>query len=203
VLLALALVPTVIHSYRGTTIDDGLRADAVPVRLDHMVSSPTERRAGWVRSNFDTDDWIERVYRSGPHDVTLFVARSFDAKRLYHHPELALLRGLEPAPAGKARAAARPDIPLHVLTTSRDGVGGVAVYALRYEDRFIDRPILFQLRASAALLFSGRKPLTLFMASDRAGTVARLDEAPATLVLLSAIESFERQASGAAGTGPR
>jgi hypothetical protein len=193
VLLALALVPTVIHSYRGAAVVDGLRAEAIPPRLGDMGSSPTSRRPAWVKDKFDTDDWIERTYKVDQRDVQLFVARSYDAKRLYHHPELALLRGTQTTPGPVAHATARPDVPLHTIRTTRDGRTGVAVYALLYDGGYINNPILFQLRTSAALLVSGRRPLTLFMASDLSGDPDRLDEAPATRVLLAAIEAFERQ----------
>jgi hypothetical protein len=192
-LLALALVPTVIHSYRGAAVVDGLRAEAIPARLGDMGSSPINRRPGWVKDNFDTDDWIERTYKVDQRDVRLFVGRSYDAKRLYHHPELALLRGTQTTPGPVAYATARPDVPLHTIETSRDGRTGVAVYALLYDGSYINNPILFQLKTSAALLVSGRRPLTLFMASDLSGDPDRLDEAPATRVLLAAIEAFERQ----------
>jgi hypothetical protein len=193
VLLALALVPTVIHSYRGATVTDGLTTASVAVVLDGMRSSPTPRRAGWVKNHLASEDWFERVYRVGNQDVTLFVARSYDGKRLYHHPELALLRGVETSPAGVARSTARPDVPLHVLTTAKGAGKGIGVYALLYDGRFIENPITFQLRTSAELLFSGRKPLTLFMASDLTGRTDRIDDAAATRVLLAAIEAFERQ----------
>jgi hypothetical protein len=193
VLLALALVPTVVHSYRQTRLDDSLRAAGIAVHLDGMPSSPTERRNEWVSRNFATGDWIERIYKTGPADVSLFVARSYDAKRLYHHPELALLRGIQTTPAGVVRASARPDIPLHVLETEKSGRRGIAVYALLYNGRFLDNPLLFQLRTSLELLVSGRKPLTLFMASALQGSRQRIDSAPATRVLLEAVRDFERQ----------
>lgn len=192
--LALALVPTVIHSYRGATVSDGLTTASVPAVLDGIGSSPTTRRAGWVKNNLASEDWFERVYRIDHQAVTVFVARSYDGKRLYHHPELALLRGTETVPAGVARSTARPDVPLHVLTTARGAGKGIAVYALLYDGRFIENPITFQLRTSAELLFGGRKPLTLFMASDLRGRTERIDEAPATRMLLAAIDAFERQA---------
>lgn len=192
--LSLALVPTVIHSYRGARVDDGVRSAAVAEALDGMPSSPTARKAAWVRSNFATDDWIERTYRVNGSDALLFVARSYDPKRLYHHPELALLRGTQTTVKGMARAAARPDIPLHVLETERDGRHGVAVYALMYDRRFIDNPLLFQLRTSVQLLLSGRRPLTLFMSSALEGTPDDLENAAATRLLLAAIHNFERQA---------
>lgn len=199
VLVALALIPTVIHSYYGARLDDGLRTSDISASLDGAGSSPTERRAAWVQNRFDTDDWIERTYGKGGTAVTLFAARSFDAKRLYHHPELAILRGMGTTPRGVAHAAARPDVPLHVIELERDGRRGVAVYALMYDGRFLDNPVLFQLRTSVELLVSGRRPLTLIMASALEGTRDRLDEAPATRVLLAAIASFEAQAAATAG----
>lgn len=196
-LLALALIPTVIHSYVGATIADGRTAAAIPEALGGVPSAPTARRPGWAKERFDTDDWIERVHRIAGQDVTLFVARSYDAKRLYHHPELALLRDTESASAGTIRPAARPDVPLHVLTTSRDGHRGLAVYALLYDGRFVDNPVLFQLRTATELLISGRKPMTLVFASAPAGRPAAVDEAPATRLVLDAIAGFEQQPSRA------
>jgi hypothetical protein len=193
VLLALAAVPTALHGYFGLREHDGRTASAVPPVLAEARSQPVQRRAGWAQSNFQSDDAVERTYRLGNHDVWLFVARSFDAKRLYHHPELAALRGTQTAGAGVARVPARPDVPLHVLTTARGDRRGVAVYALLYDGRFVDNPILFQLRTSVELLFSGRKPMTLLMASDLAGRVDQLDEAPAVRILLAALEAFEAQ----------
>jgi hypothetical protein len=194
-ILALALVPTVIHSYRGARLDDGLRAASVADTLDGMTSSPTARKAGWVRNNFATDDWIERTYSVHGTDVSLFVARSYDPKRLYHHPELALLRGTQTTPGQVVWTEARPDIPLHVLATARDGRQGVGVYALMYDGRFIDNPLLFQVRTSVELLVSGRRPMTLFMSSALEGRAADIENAPATRVLLAAIHDFERLGS--------
>jgi hypothetical protein len=194
-MLALALVPTVIHSYRGARVDDGLEAATIAETLEGMTSSPTARKAGWVRNNFATDDWIERTYRVHTIDVSLFVARSYDPKRLYHHPELAILRGTQTTPAGVVRSAARPDVPLHVVETARGGRRGVAVYALMYEGSFIDNPLLFQLRTSVQLLVSGRRPMTLLMSSALEGRADDIDNAPATRLLLAAIHDFERPSS--------
>lgn len=196
-LLALALVPTVIHSYRGVRLDDGLRASAIAETLDGMPSTPTGRRPGWVLNTFDTEDWIERTYSVGGLETRLFVARSYDPKRLYHHPELALLRGSQTTPAGVRTSRARPDVPLHVIATERGGRQGVSVYALQYDGAYIEDPVAFQLRTSVALLVSGRKPLTLFMASAAEGSPAAVDDAPATRLLLAAIADFERRSAPA------
>jgi len=196
-LLALALVPTAIHSYWGVVAVDGLRTTGVPEVLDGMSSTPTARRTPWVVSNFQSEDWIERTYRAGAEDVVLFAGRSYDPKRLYHHPELALLRGYETSPVGTTYAPGHPEIPLHVVTTQKADRRGVALYALLYDGRFIDNAVTFQLKTSAELLVSGRKPMTLFMASDLAGTPDRAAESPAARVLLAAIAAFEAQTPAA------
>jgi hypothetical protein len=197
VLLAFALVPTAIHSYWGDTARDGLHAAGVPAVLDGMSSEPTARKPAWVLNVFQSDDWIERTYRAESGDVVLFVGRSFDSKRLYHHPELALLRGYETSPVGVAHAARRPDVPLHVVSNQRGNQHGVAVYALLYDGQFIANPVAFQLRSSAELLVGARKPMTLFMASDLAGSTDAAADSPAARVLLAAIAAFEAQVPAA------
>jgi hypothetical protein len=162
--------------------------------LDGMPSQPTSRRAEWVLDRLHSRDWIERSFDDHGTSVVLFAGRSYDAKRLYHHPELALLRGYETAPAGMARVADRPDIPLHLVTTNQDGRTGLAVYALLYDQRFIERPVWFQLRTSAALLVSPPKPMTLFLANALAGSREDVNRAPATRLVLAAIDSFQQQA---------
>ena len=188
--VGLALVPTVIHSYLDVTVDDGVSVGAIPETIDGMASKPTERRQDWVASRFDAAEWIERSYRVGSEDVTLFAARSFDAKRLYHHPELALLRGMQTTPAGVSRVASFPEIPLHVVVTRRADDTGVAVYALIADGSFVEHPVTHQLLSSVRSVASGRKPMTLVMASDLAGSRTRLEDAPATRLLLAALRSI-------------
>ena len=192
-LLGIASVPTVIHSYLGSNVVDGMSAGAVPVVLDGMRFTATGRKGTWVEEHFASRDWVERMHLTGGREVRLFVGRSYDAKRLYHHPELALLRGMATTPMGIGRAVTRPDVPLHVLATRRAGREGIAVYALLHDGKFVERPLLFQLRTSAALLFSGRKAMTLFLAADLSGRPAAIEDAPATRVLLAAIDAFETQ----------
>jgi hypothetical protein len=190
-IIALALVPTVIHSYLDVTVDDGVSVQSIPETINGMASRPTERKAAWVRTNFATADWIERTYEVDARPVTLFAARSYDAKRLYHHPELALLRGMNTSPAGTSRVASAPRVPLYVINTERGERKGVAVYALLADGEFIENPIGYQLRTSARLLVSGRRPMTLIMASDLAGDRDHLDRAPAAKLLLAALRTLQ------------
>lgn len=196
-LLMLALVPTVIHSYRGVRRDDGWRAASMPATLAQLSSTPTERRPAWVQNTFDTTDWIERTYMVDGIETTLFVARSYDPKRLYHHPELALLRGHETTPAGVVDSTRRPGLPLHVIETERGGKRGVAVYALHYDDGYIGDPLRFQIRTAVELLVSGRRPMTLFMTHALAGRAGAVDDSPAGRLLLQAVEEFDRQSQAA------
>lgn len=191
VLLAIALIPTVIHSYRGMTIDDGVRVSAIPEVLAGAPSKPTDRKARWVESNLASTDWIERTYRVGGDDVRLFAARSYDAKRLYHHPELAVLRGTDTVPSGRGVLPGRPDVPIHLLRTSRGSQRGVAGYTLYYDGEYVETPLLFQVRTAGELLFSGRKAMTLILASDLDGSIEELDKAPSVTVLKAAVEAFE------------
>jgi len=190
-LLALALIPTVIHSYRGLTIDDGLRVSAIPEVLAGARSAPTDRRARWVESNLAATDWIERNYRVGDDNIRLFAAQSFDPKRLYHHPELAVLRGYEAVPSGRAVLPGREDVPVHLLRMRRGRDQGVGAYALHYDGTYVEKPLLFQIRTAGDLLFSGRKAMTLILTADLSGSVDSPETAPSVKLLKAAVEAFE------------
>jgi hypothetical protein len=192
VLLALTLVPTVIHSYVGLTANDGLKAVRIPSNLDGQPGSPTDRRPEWVMKNFDSSDWIERRY-PGNGGRTLFVVRSFDLKRLYHHPELAIAYGDSYAPTTIAYLPQRPEVPVHMLR-SQSGRPLTSVYTLLYDGAYVKDPVAFQLRTSLELLFSRRKAMTLFFVRD-AGLQAEdhTGESAAATLLFDAMRTFETQ----------
>ena len=188
--LILALVPTIIHSYVGLVVNDGRKTASIPATLLAYSSSPTKRAATWGASHFESEDWFEREYVANGDKVVLTVVRSYDLKALYHHPELAVAyhdakfdRATTEAPAD------RPDVPVHVLTDRESAP--VALYVLHYDGRFIADPIRFQLRTAGELLFTGRKPMTLFFVRDDApmANVAPL-ELPAKRLLFEAIDQF-------------
>lgn len=193
-ILALALVPTIIHNYMGLTIDDGLLVTRINPRLGAFTSEPTKRKAPWVKEIFDSDDWFERSYRDqNGSQVRLFAARSYDHKRLYHHPELALSYGQNLKDGGVATIQlGQQKIPVHILR--RTSGKGVSAYVLYYDDTFIENPIVHQVFDSINLLVSGRKQLTIFYLSDH-NTAGAEDFAgsPAATVLVDAIQSFLSQ----------
>jgi hypothetical protein len=155
VLLALALVPTAIHSYAAVVVSDNLRTESIPVALGEFASTPSGRDAGWGGRRFESPDWFERKYVSASDELLLTVLRSYNLKLLYHHPELDVAYGTAFLRQETRRFEAHPEIPIHVLYSDVDG-GSIAAYALHYDGQFVDDPMWFQLRSATELLFSGR-----------------------------------------------
>jgi hypothetical protein len=190
-LLALAAVPTVIHSYFDTSVHDGRTARAIPAALAGEEGTDAKRRANWGHDRFASDDWIDRRY-SGPPEVKLVVARSFDAKKLYHHPELAADYGEGYEAAEAIRLPGRSDIPVYLLRGGRANRERMALYALQYADGYVEDPIRFQLRTSFRSLFSRRMAMTLFFAAQHLPAGTEVHSSRAATLLVNAIEAFEK-----------
>jgi len=193
-MLFLALLPTAIHSYVGLRVEDGLKTTAIPDTLAGFYGTKTSRNANWGERRFASSDWIERTYQSGNKDVRLAVVRSFDLKKLYHHPELAAAYGIDLRSAGIRRidSSAGPV----VLHTFESVAGGhqVVMYALMYDGQFIESPVWFQLRTSGKLLMGGRRQMTLFFVHQADVPAGETPErSAAATVLRTAIEAFVKQ----------
>jgi hypothetical protein len=188
-LFALALVPTLLHSYSDTVVDDGRSVTAIDERLGSLVSVPSDRNPTWGKRRFDSDEWIERIYSGGDvkGHLRLTVVRTFDAKSVYHHPELAVAYGTSFTGSEIRHFPERPEIPVHVLRSAQ-GVPSAAMYVLHYDDRYVANPIAFQLRLAGELLVSRRKPMTLFFIVDERGS----NVAARTQLLFTALDSFQR-----------
>lgn len=193
VLLAVALVPTVIHTYAADPWTDGRATSAIPSTLNGFTGLASDRHPGWGQRRFGSDDWIERTYARDRRDIRLTVVRSYDAKTLYHHPELAIAYGHSFAGLNTVRVDARPEVPVHALVPNVSERARAA-YVLHYDDRFVDNPILFQLRTAGELLFSPRKPMTIFFALSPDAEPDADDVTPAlSAVLFAAIDEFLAQ----------
>lgn len=194
VLFALALIPTVIHSYAANPADDGRRTTALPAVLAGMASTPSDRNPNWGQRRFDSPDWIERQFRAANGEaLTLTVVRSYDAKALYHHPELAVAYGTSFDDHRVQHTAERPDVPVHVLEPG-PGVEATGLYVLHYDTRFVSDPIRWQLRNAGELLFSPRKPMTLFFVrGTRSISAEALENSAAVDLLFAAIDAFLRE----------
>ena len=165
-LFILAAVPTVIHGYRGLVVEDGYRASAIPMTLAQASGTPVSRPSPWILDTYGSSDWLERDYRFPDGKVVrLFVARSHDAKKLYHHPELGVFHGRALEWAGRERFDTRPEMPVTILRGEQRGPG-VVFYALLTDGEFMDNPYLHQVRMSLSMLTNGRRATTLFMAAD-------------------------------------
>ena len=192
VALGLALIPTTIHTYMGDTLDDGVRAEAISPELAGRSGVEAKRRIDWVEWRFDSRDFVERHFG----DQTLFAVRSYDGKRLYHHPELAVAYGDSYGPETLERLSVRPDVPVHVLRTLGDTKPGLSVYVLSYDGSPIANPLMQQLRISFQLLFSRRKPMTLLFVRDPSSPAgSRLDGSAAAALLIAALDSFNAAAA--------
>jgi hypothetical protein len=194
-LLGLALVPTIIHQYVGLAVSDGRTTEAVDMNLAGLSGTATGRKASWVIGKFDSNDWIERWYTIPDERIQLLVVRSYDLKRLYHHPELAIVQADDLMSRGVVRLSQRQSVPIHVLESRQTDRRGIALYALHYDSEFVDNAISFQLRTAASLLIGGRRQMTLFFVHDSdVPPDSPLDDLPATRVLLGAVDSFMGQA---------
>lgn len=192
-LVLFALVPTWIHSYSGELDTDGLTSEAIPSMLGLYRGTETERGRNWGQRRFGSGDWIERTYTDGARQVRLTVVRSLDAKTLYHHPELAIAYGTGFVGSTIERLPDRPSMPVHVLKPA-PGESTVAMYVLQYEDRFVESPILFQVRTAGELLFSGRKAMTLFFTTEsNVLPGSGLERLASATVLTSAVDAFASQ----------
>lgn len=193
VLLALALVPTIIHSYAGDTEHDGLSAAAIPMILEGYAGRATDRNETWGARRFDSHDWIERHYVQPGEDVRVTVIRSYDAKALYHHPELAVAYGTSFVGLETRRFRARPEIPVFVLEPA-PGVRAAGLYVLHSGGEFVEAPIRYQFRTAAELLFSKRKPMTLFFVLDADAPVSGdVEDSEAARLLFASIDGFLMQ----------
>ena len=190
IIIMLALIPTIIHSYLDLKTDDHLSAQKISQLLGSYQSKPTQRKPGWGEETFASYDWIERLYSNQNGKlVRLFVGRSYDHKRLYHHPELALSYGKDLRMVGEINYSEQPNIPVKLLANESRSV--IAAYALLYDQQFVENAISHQLMNSFMQLITPRKPMTLFyVEAENSSEKTIFTETDAALVLESAIKDF-------------
>ncbi len=166
-LFLMALIPTASNFYRGLPVLTDRVAGSVPLKLAGMKGLPTNRSGRTIQSTFRTDDWVERVYSGNPElKVTLFVARSYDGRPLFHFPERGLLRRNwtrrthELSLLKSSRAAMK----VHVLELAGVRTYTKVYYLLFYGKEAVGNPYLFLLGRIPHMLVGERKPFTFFFA---------------------------------------
>lgn len=192
-ILMLATIPTVIHSYLGLKADDGISVKNIKPVLDNFTSEPSGRLPGWGEETFGSQDWFERIY-TDEHgkSIRLFVGRSYDHKRIYHHPDLALSYAKDLRSQGQVRLPGPPEIPVNLLKNETRPL--MAAFVLLYDGKFIDNPISLQIQDSIHSLITPRKPMTLFyIADDNAPSDSEFGKTPAGLLLNKVIKDFLAQ----------
>lgn len=192
--LALALIPTVFHSYLVTLINDGRSAERITHVFGEFSSKPyDQRKARWVKKVFDSQDWVERIYKnSSGEKVRLFVARSYDLKRLYHHPELGLSHGADLKSEGVFMLHGKSEIPVHLLQSRSER--GLVAYVLLHDGMFIKDPLAHQLLEAFKQFVSAKKAMTLFYVSDSISpNGVDFNKTSAAFILGEAVKSFQNQ----------
>ncbi|MFI5401988.1 MAG: hypothetical protein ACHQ1G_03555 [Planctomycetota bacterium] len=147
--LLLAAVPTVLNVYRQPPelVVNGLEEE-LGAQLGDFAPGP--RRAATIEEHFGARDFATRRYGA----IELFAARSYDGKKLFHFPELALTYG-------RAATAVRDNAGVRVIEFAQDRDVHMAAYALLYGTRAVEEPIRFHLSILPELFLGNREPMTL------------------------------------------
>lgn len=193
ILLALALIPTILHSYINARTDDGKSAHNISTTLGNFTSTPSKRNTRWGMDLFDSEDWLERDYQNQKSDkIRLFAARSYNHKRIYHHPELALTHGHSLNKKEIINLPGHPEIPVHIFNNANNSIH--VAYVLLYNDEFVESPIKHQLGDSLRLLVNAQKPMTLFYASQIGlAPDTQFNQSSVAPLLSLAIQNFQSQ----------
>ena len=165
--LLIAAVPTVTHVYpEPESLAPGVIERTLPANLGGFrFAAKGGRSAAWVEETFATGDFASRSYSSPSGTVQslrMFVARSHDAKKLFHFPEIALSRGR--ASTGVRLIEIETDagtLPARLIEFQADEVGHRAAYALLYGERPMLHPIPFLIGLVPELFAGNREPTTL------------------------------------------
>ena len=196
-LLAVALVPTAIHVYGAPgPLQAGGLQKLLPARLEGF-GQPRDggHSARWTLSQFGTRDFVTRRYPDfdGGNGLELFAARAWDAKKLFHFPDTALVRSsgnktddrmIEIRVAGAA-------VPARQLEFSASQRRILALYVLFYGERPVARPVRFQMGLLPELMFGTREPMTMiFVRADATETSREIVETRLHNLLAAASEAF-------------
>jgi hypothetical protein len=174
--LLLALIPVVVHSYIKVEIDD-CRAPWAFLQQSAQASPDFGgSRDAWMRQFYQSSQWREGTFFKDGLRFDFSIVRSYDAKLLYHRPETSLVehaivdrRGMEWVPVDSGA------LPIHRAYYTDTAPAIVVAYLLVYRSSPVASPYWPQLRAAPVELFSGRRPMTLFLIQAR-GSPAGVQE---------------------------
>jgi hypothetical protein len=181
-LLVAAAIPTVRNVYLRP-------ADPAAGALDKELGGalgafvPGKCDADTILDHFGARDFVSREYGA----IDFFAARTYDGKKLFHFPELALSYG-------RAATAVRDVEGARVIEFATEEGTHVAAYALLYGRRRVAEPIRFYLSILPEIFVGGKEPMTLvYVQGDaRKGEEKALEKDLRTL-LARAIETLRRE----------
>ena len=165
VLLALALVPTVANVYLRPADEDpgALAADFGAALPGQPAAAAGPRDADWCEAQFGTRACVSRTYG----DLELFAARTLDAKKLFHFPELALSYGHAATATRDIRLDGGTPARAIEFETSRDT--RVALYVLLCGRDAVADPYAHLMRSLPTLMLGDRKPWTIVYVQGAGG----------------------------------
>lgn len=128
----------------------------------------TRKRSQWLERAAPEGAWAEGAVAVEGADLSLrtLVVRSYDAKLLYHFPEVRFGSGEQ---SGRTSVAyvqddGGPRLPIREVEFDRAGsFHTVTAYLLVYGGRAVGNPYLAQLAAAPRQMITGSEPMTLFM----------------------------------------
>jgi hypothetical protein len=176
--LLVAAVPTWLNLARRP-------AEPLPGALEAELGDlgpcePGRRKAGPIEEAFGARDFATRQYG----EIELFAARTYDGKKLFHFPELALSYG-------RVATASRDVEGVRVLEFAEPRNVHVAAYALLYGKRPVAQPIRFYLSILPELFVGRREPMTLvYVQADAAPGGEKALEEELRVLLARAVEAL-------------
>ncbi len=178
-LLLFALVPTVLNVYvEPEPLSLGVLARKIPEPLAGFRGpKPGDRKEEWASRQFGVKDFVTRLYTGGGREYELFATRSYDAKKLFHFPELALSRGREEtARRIEEVQTSAGALPAHVIEFASTRGLHMAAYVLLYGDRGVREPILFMFARVPEMFVGKREAMTLIYVQGGGAPRERLEQ---------------------------
>ena len=164
--LALASVPVLVHSYIGVAAESCADPEALLSGVE--ATQPSASRAEFLRSEMHASAFAETLV-AGSQEGSGFrslVLRSWDPKRLYHRPAQRLLKGsVVKGTHWEGLDSDDGKLPIQVVDYEDLIISGhapVAAYLLVYAGEPVSNPYLAQLRSSLRQLVFGKQPMPLY-----------------------------------------
>jgi hypothetical protein len=165
-LLLVPLFPVAIHSYGRYDTDDCANVQALlgPVAIE----GAEDTRGAWMKRVFSAVQWKEASLPPAGSSAQFktSVIRSYDPKKLYHHPESGLIQKASLNSRGTESIEINSEsIPIQRVYYAAADRATIVAYMLVYGSRPVANPYVAQFTALARQLRRGRMPMTMFFIS--------------------------------------